>query len=189
MHTILPIIGALAVAGAVAPGAQQASPALDLAVHHAVLDFCVARMLDPSRPDDQLAKQAGVELLPSTPGAGPFADAKSMRPIFALHPSANDKSMVDGLAASGSARESCLVRIVDADGGEKSLVGFLRGAADWSLAGEETRGTVHMVSFRRLAAGQSYDVGLDVADDVDGAKRPDGMRAMISVRPLQKSPK
>ena len=43
-----------------------------------------------------------------------------------------------------------------------------------------------MVTFRKTLADQTYDVGIDVTDDTSAAQRPDGMRAMISVRPLRK---
>jgi hypothetical protein len=170
-----------------AEAAPQPSTLLDIAVRHVVLDFCVPRMAGPVQDDDRLAKQAGVELLPPTPGAGPFADAKSMRGLFALRPSGGSKAMVDGIAATGSTQGSCLVRIVDAEGGAAPLVAFLRTATGWSAAGEETRGAVHMVTFRKTLADQAYDVGIDVADDTSAVKRPDGMRVMISVRPLRKS--
>lgn len=179
-------INMMALAVDVAPSATQSSISLDVALRHVILDFCVPRMAGPVQDDDQLARQAGVELLQPTPGAGPFADAKSMRGLFALRPTGGSKAMVDGLAASGSKQGSCLVRVVDAEGGAAPLVAFLRTATGWSFAGEETRGAVHMVTFRKTLADQTYDVGIDVTDDTSAAQRPDGMRAMISVRPLRK---
>jgi hypothetical protein len=187
MLAVLFATGVLALAAQAAPP-PSANASLDLAVRHAVLDFCVPRMVSPAEDEDKLAKQAGIELLKPTPGAGPFADAKSMRGLFALHPTGGSMAMVDGLSATGSAQGSCLVRIVDAEGGASTFATFLRTVPGWSAAGEETRGAVHMVTFRKTVANQPYDVGIDVADDTSTARRPDGMRGMISVRPLRKTP-